>query len=396
MLPRPFPFLAGVSVVILATLIACQQHKSSGLPDSYVENGVAWAFGSVQLAELDAPGSVMVKRLPPEQGLNGSRYQVLGTITADAATAAAQRDIAYVDFHPSQERLLAYNYQLSFEARPTGAKKADEIVDIFAILRKGGRSYGNRQRVFLGHATFSAGADIASLNFAGGLNLSQIGNGVYAGQWALHYPHVQRIARTPWQGQCAHAIKLLPGQNLSQSPGQFVSCKPIPPQVDLCEGIPTKIGCFPLPPLPTKWSIFKKHTVAAPPGQPEVLAPAKAARPVFLLEAVADQADVYTMPNEVDEAKVVFVHPLVSVSDEASNAERCSKVFFALGRTVDGQENAACILKPAPASIEDGKLSCGVSVRFERAQTYLEKVCNITGVFRDQGGSRDTVQILKR
>lgn len=382
--------------IVLATLIACQQHRSSGSPDSYVENGIAWAFGSVQLADLDAPGAVVLKRLPPEQAINGRGYQLFGAIAADAHTAAAQRDIAYVDYHPSQERLLAYNYQLSFEPRPMGQKKADAIVDVFALLRKGGRSYGTRQKVFLGHATFSAGSDMASLNFAGGLNLSLIGNGVYAGQWALHYPHVQRISLTPWQGQCAQAIKLLPGQNLSQSPGQFVSCKPLPPQVDLCEGIPTKIGCFPLPPLPTKWSIFKKQPVAPISVQPDLLAPAQAPRPVFNLDAVADQSDVYTMPAEAEEAKVVFVHPLVAMTDEALNAERCGKVFFAVARSVDGQENAACVLKPATTSIEDGRLSCAVSVRFEHAQTYLEKVCNITGVFREQGGSRDTVQILKR
>jgi hypothetical protein len=395
-MPRPvsIPRLA-LPVFFAAILASCQQHRQSGSPEGYVENGVAWAFGSVQLTDVDAPGSVVLKRLPADQNVDGPRFRFFAAISAEANEAAAERELAYVDFHPSQERLLAYNYQLDFSERPVGAKQVGTIVDVHAVLRKGGRSFFGRQKVHLGSATFTPGADNTTVNLAAGLSLSLIANGVYSGQWALHYPQVARIVPMPWQGQCPKSVTQAPGQNPSQNPGQFESCKPLPPKVDLCEGNPCQEGCRPKPPLQSKLPVVQQQGPFNP-DQPQPAEPVKGQRPVVSLEAVADQPDVFIMPADVPEAKVLFVHDKLDVGDEQGNALRCAKAFFAVARSVDDQENASCFIKPAPASPQGGKLTCAVSVRFEQAQTYLEKVCNITAIFRGEGGRNDTVQVLKR
>lgn len=62
------------------------------------------------------------------------------------------RDFAYVDYHQSNDRLLAFAYELDATERAGQLG----VVDVFAVLRKSGRSYWNRQRVYLGTATFQA------------------------------------------------------------------------------------------------------------------------------------------------------------------------------------------------------------------------------------------------
>ena len=389
-------------VSLAAIFVGCHRHRETAAPESYVENGVPWAYGSVQLTDIDAPGSVMLKRLPPEQIVDGHRFRFFAAVNAQTHIAAAERDLAYVDFHPGQERLLAYNYQLEFVERSQGQQN---IVDIFGILRKGGRSYFGRQRVYLGNAVFGGAAEHANVNLADGLSLSLIGNGVYAGQWALHYPKVPHVVPIPWQAQCPKTVTQAPGQNPSQNPGQFLSCKPLPPAVDLCGGKPAKFGCYPKPPPPGKWQVLSPGTpqtghpaaeMSAPPPPAPPLSALSIKRAVTDLEPMGDKANVYFMAADTQEAKISFVHDKIEVLDDSTNAASCARLFFAVARTIDSQENVSCFIKPAPTAIEGGKLTCGVQIRFDRAETYLEKVCNITAVFREKGGSKETVQILKR
>lgn len=363
-----------IGLVLLATLNGCGMPTSDGDAEAYVENGVLWAYGSVQLADLEGPGSIVLKRRSPDQTLDTpnstSEWSLFGSMLA-----GDERDLAYVDFHPSTDRVLAYTYQLEVVRRAAQG----EVLDVFAMLRKAGRSYFQRQRVFLGTAVIESG-DSAPLTLAPNLKLSLIANGVFSGQWALHYPDVQKIVVKPWQGMCSRGPTQSPGQgpgqNPGQTPGQFDTCRPLPPEKDLCGGDPTKDGCRPLPPV----------------QQEPTLDPSTPDRSVGGLDHQGE--GVYLMGADVREAKMVFVSEKLTAADDSTNADLCTKKFYAVARTMGGRVNQACVLTPAPAASVDGKLACGLTIRFENAQTYLERVCDVSAVFKD--GDLQKVQVLKK
>lgn len=369
-----------IALALLATINGCGMPTSDGDSESYIENGVLWAYGSVQLADLEGPGSIMLKRRSPDQTVDTpnstSEWSLFGAILA-----GDERDLAYVDFHPMTDRLLAYTYQLEVVRRAAEG----EVLDVFAMLRKPGRSYFQRQRVFLGTATFAA-ADSAPLTLAPNLKLSMIANGVFAGQWALHYPDVQKVVVKPWQGMCNRGPTQSPGQgpgqNPGQTPGQFDICRPLPPEKDLCGGDPTKDGCRPLP--PTQQEPFTGGSDGSDQARPD------------LSQGVLEHQGngVYLMGADLREAKLVFVSEKLAAADDDANAELCAKKFYAVARTISGRVNQACVLTPAPAAAVDGKAACGLTIRFESAQTYLERVCDVSAIFKD--GDIHKVQVLKR
>jgi hypothetical protein len=349
---------------------ACSSPKQKANPEAYVENGTVWAFGTIQLTTLDAPGVVMLKRASADQTLD-TTYSLYGATQAAATSASTgQRDLAYGDLHPTSNRMLAYAYQVDVQMRSDYADAAD----VFALLKHAGRSYYNRERVYLGTAQFGRGGLLAQLSLADGLKLSLIADGPFAGQWALHYPDAPQYVSSPWQGQCARNVAQLPGQSPGQQVGQAMGCKPLPAQQDLCAGDPTKDGCRPAAP------VQQAPVQAAPAG----------------LETISEKDGVYAMGKDTPEAKLTFVSQTLKAGSDAENAQLCAKSFLAVGRTIGREVNAACVLKPAPAASADGKLTCAVTVSFSEAQTYMEKVCDVTGAFRGDAKDQSTIQVLKK
>lgn len=378
MIPRsirsPLMFLA-----FFATINGCRQTHTGASPDGYVENGIIWAYGSVQLADLDVPGSVMLKRVTTDQTLN--TYQLFGAVRA-TDIGGGERDLAYVDYHPTANKLLAYAYQLQFLNR-AGYKN---LIDVYAVLKKSGRTWPSAHQIFIGTANFQSGADFATLTLGQNLKLDMIADGVFAGQWALHYPEVQKIVTKPWAGMCPKVVTQIPGQTPGQNPGQFDSCRPVPPTNDLCKGDPTQGGCRPKPPVQT-------------PVQGKVgseLVKVEPTKAVTGLDAISAEDQVYVLEAAVSEAKIIFQSVVTKADADDVNAQTCAAKFFAIARTVGRQVNTSCILKPAPASVQDGMLTCALTVQFDRAETYLERVCDITAVFRGKPDEVQHIQVLKR
>lgn len=377
-------------VSLLLTFVAsgCKSHEQVGNAEAYVENGSLWAFGSVQLSNLEAPGAVMLKRTA-DQSVD-TPYSLYGAVQAITGDEPGERDLAYIDWHPTESKLLAYSYQLDYVVRAGTTNQ----IDVYGVLRKAGRSYYARQRVFLGTATFQAGSNLTRMDLANGLKLSHIANGVFAGQWALHYPDVKMVIVKPWQTICSRGVTQQPGQNPSQNPSQFDTCRPLPAQHDLCGGDPTKSGCRP-----------RNYPVSNRPPQTNLPTPPNAGQdddqtadlPVVAtgVDIVVGTAPSYAMDADVKEAKLVFIGQQAVDSDE-KNAEICSRKFYAVARTVGRQINGVCVIKPAPVARRDGKLTCAVTTSFEDARTYLEKVCNVTGLFQVSGEATQSVQLLKR
>jgi len=378
--------------LVFAASDGCKPPADSSTPDSYVENGVLWAYGTVQLVDLGQPGGIMLRRATVDQSVNtqpgqtpASVYTLYGAVKATSlgGVDGGERDVAYVDYHPTADKLLVYSYQLDFVERPVA--NGMTLVDTYALLKKAGRSYYGRQRVYLGTANFNNGATYAAVGLAQGLKLSLIASGVYAGQWALHYPDAPKVVATPLPGMCPEGVTQMPGQNLSQNLGQYQQCRPLPAQTDLCNGDPTQDNCRPEPPV--------QQASPSGGGAADAIGPAVTTSD---LQPVSGYQNVYVMNADVKEAKIVFTSPTLAAADDVTNASTCADKFYAVARTVNREINAACVVKPAPVSPVGGHLTCAVTVGFDRAQTYLERVCDITAIFRAGPDAAQHVQVLRR
>ncbi len=374
-----------ICICFLALPSACKPTSKGGSPEAYIENGKIWAYGSVQLAELNLPGSIKLERTNTVQSFDSNQigYTLFGEIEARTG-GRGRRMLSYFDYHPSNKKVLAYHYQLDFNLNNNNSNE----VYIYAFLRKAGQSYFKRQRVYLGVAKFRNGEKTALVHLNDGLQTSLIGDGVNSGQWAMHYPKIKKIVLTPYNGRCPKFVGQMPGQNPSQNPAQFRGCRPIPAQVDLCESNPSKLECQPQ--FPRTQPIRSNQ-----PNQPPQVQPPVNTRTTGLV-VVAGRDKVFTMEAGDQEAKVVFISENTSI-DASKNTEVCRSSFLAIAKTVGGQLNDSCILKPAPVQSENGKLTCAVSVKFNDAQTYMDKICNITAIFRASSRAESqTIQILKK
>lgn len=386
---KKIPLVLGF-LAIAGLAEGCKPHHSAGDSESYIENGKVWAYGSVQLTGISGLTKILIKRNTTVEGLDGgvpvqgrvAQYTLLGTVDD-----AEMKEMAYVDYHPSMERTLAFHYGIEFVHRN------QNTVDLWGILRKAGRSYYKRQKVYLGQAQIAPGADTGTVRLADGLKVSSIASGVFTGQWAFHYPDIKHVIIRPWSGMCTQSVTQRPGQAPGQNPGQFDTCRPIPKEHDLCGGDPTKAGCRPA-----------RHIVQSPVTQTPVT-PVPADQPVVIdepakivtgLEVISSEEQVFSLHDDVRTAKIVFVSEKRDVAGPEENAAACADSFMAVGRTVNRQINDSCVLKPAPAESENGKLTCAVTVTFEHASTYLENVCNITAVFRGSAPETQGIQVLRK
>ncbi len=385
------PWLRATKVPLFMAFVmvldGCKPHQSAGDSESYIENGKVWAYGSVQLTALADTPKILIKRNAVVQGLDAQgnqtetpKFSLLGTIDD-----AEMKELAYVDYHPTLDRPLAYHYGVEFFKRGTDAN-GSEIIDLFGILRKSGRSYYQRQKVYLGQARIGASDEAGKVTLADGMKISSIATGVFNGQWAFHYPDIRRIEIRPWSSMCSKSVSQRPGQTPGQNPGQFDTCRPMPKEHDLCNGDPTQQGCRPAPMV---------QSPSLPQDQTQT--PAKEpAKVVDGLEVISSDDQVFSLHDDIKTAKIVFVAQNRKVASEEENGSLCANEFMAVGRTLNRQINESCIIKPAPTETRDGQLTCAITVSFEQASTYLENVCNITAVFRGEQTESQVIQVLRK
>lgn len=378
-------FLAFVMV-----LDGCKAHQSAGESESYIENGKVWAYGSVQLTALADTPKILIKRNTVVQGLDAAgnqtetpKYSILGTIDS-----AEMKELAYVDYHPQMDRALAYHYNVEFFTRGTDTNGA-EIIDLFGLLRKSGRSYYQRQKVYLGQARITTSSETGAVALADGMKISSIATGVFSGQWAFHYPEIRRIEIRPWSTMCSKSVTQRPGQTPGQNPGQFDTCRPMPKEHDLCNSDPTQQGCRPAP-------MVQSPSLPQDPNVTPIDPAKEPAKVVDGLEVISSDEQVFSLHDDIKTAKIVFVAQNRKAGSEEENANVCASEFMAVGRTLNRQINEACVIKPAPTEIRDGQLSCAITVSFEQASTYLENVCNITAVFRGAESESQVIQVLRK
>ena len=353
---------AAMALGLVVSLGACRKGPRAAPVADFVDQGVTWAYGVVKLGPLDVPGAVLIRRQAAVQGVNSpATYSLLGATQAVTleGQGLAPRDLAYVDQHPTTSDLLVYAYTLDFQPRAANA----EQVDVFAVLRRAGRS-SPRLRRLIGSATLSGGADYATVALADGHRLARIADGAYAGQWAMWVDSPAQPL-SAWTGDaCTTPVRLLAGQLLTLAAGQTGlpsrPCRPLPPVQDLCGGDPTQTSCL----------VLGGAAVASPSPQPFILTGQDAA------------------------AKVTFVAKVATVADEAANAKACAARFYAVGQSIDRQLNGACVVRAAPVAPTAGRLTCAVTVSFDKPLSYLEKVCQVTGVFRGVGGAPDDIQTI--
>lgn len=357
-------------VLILALLVVgCRRATEGNTLRQYVENGRQWAYGLVRLTDLSGDFSIMIRRQ--------AGAQPLVTFSLEGRQGSDVKDVAYVDYHPQEDEVLAYVHSLEFRSQD-GLKG-----EVYAVLEKGGRSSYGRQYVHVGVATFENQQDLTLMRLDQGLHVSVIGEGPFAGQWALHYPDVQKIVLQSWQGICPRfdALSFGVGSEWGPLPGasSLDLCRPLMTQDDLCQSDPTKAGCRPKPPL-------------AAAGQ----GPDPARYSVENLEKIDVEKGIYGLARVSTDARLEFRARDVTVPDAKTNTEWCLQRFSAVGRTIGDRRNDACILTPTPAQPKEGLLTCAVTVGFDRAQTYMEKICNVVAIF--QGDTEDIVrlQVLKR
>jgi hypothetical protein len=389
-LPHFSKYLGALSIVALATVIlpsSCRPGSNHGETDTYIENGQLWAYGRVALTWLEGPGAIMLERVTTDQSVDtpatdsagrSQRFQLYGALLASTTETSGRRDLAYVDYHSSEEKLLAYAWSVEVSPRAGSADRHD----IYATLRKAGRSRPGYKKVFLGSAVLSKAGQVPALaarvDLEPGVKLSLIGEGVYQGQWALHFPEARMVTPPNFSGFCGQKVSQMPGQMPSQNPGQKTTCRPLPPQIDLCKGTPTQAGCRPQSPVQSK-------------------IPSQAPGEVTGLTPVGPETDrVYEVQESAPAGgKIVFESTVLS-ADENTNAELCSQRFFAVARTEGDQINTSCVLKAAPSTVRNGHLTCAVTVEFDNPQTYLEKICNVSGLFSGSSELVQTVQILRK
>ena len=363
----------------VSLMSACRDTPPTPSLQAYMDRDVAWALGEVQLTPVGGPAVVIVTRQAASVGSKTpSLYSIVGAAKA-SDTAPDQHALQYVDFHPTESQLLAYVFELDYIARA----QSPNVVDVWAVLRKGGLSYYHQQRVWLGSADFAAGVNHAGMTPAPGLKISQIASGIGAGQWAMHYPDATGLAPPPWQGMCPKVVTQSPGQTAEQAPGQSFSCRPTPAAHDLCGGTPLQPTCQPERPTQKSFAALVATPAAAEPD-----------KITTGLKPVDGATAVYAIADALVAAKVVFSSATLTAASDEANASACANQFYAVARSVDRQLNASCILKPAPAAVQNGKLSCGVSVTFDHPQTFLEKVCNISAVFHAASDEVQHIQVL--
>jgi len=355
-------------IVIVMITGGCRRQNGGSGPFQYEENGRKWAHGEVKVGDLTRDFSLVVQRKTSGQAFD--TYHLAARIGSDTVP------VAYVDLHPTQGIYLAYVYSVEF--RSQDGKQGN----IYGVLEKGGRSFNSRQYVHLGEASFKDQEDEAPLSLNQGVHVSEIVDGPFKGNLAVHYPEMAKVVSKPWQGLCPRYDSLSYGVPIdgggAASGATFDVCRPLTIENDLCQGDPTRPDCRPRPPI----------AAAVNRGEGQYR--------VENLEKLDVALASYALARVSTEGRIEFRSRQLAVTSAEMNREWCAEKFAAVGRTIGDRRNEACILRPSPAEPKDGFLTCAVTIGFERAQTYMEKTCNVTAIFMGPKDELVKIQVLKR
>lgn len=338
--------------------------------EAFVENGVTWGYGAIEVVPVTAPGQLMVERLTPELPLSDTNAKYLLFRAADTADQSDKTTPLFADYaaeDSSNRKLIAFVYDLRFALR----KGASDTLDVWAYLKRSGRTAQGKREIWLGTAKFAANSNLAMLTAAPGLQISQNAHGVRNGYWVMHFAKLPTTSNSQLAALCGERTDLagrLPNQLSTPS-----NCRPIPAFDDDCEGSPLKAECRPgLPAI----AADSTSVDLAPEG----------------LEALGDRTYKIATPGQPGSLR--FVAP-TQASTPDNNSRLCKEQFYAVGRTTGDRVNPACALSigasPTPVN---GKLACRVLVQFEQPMIYAEKICNVVAVFRGDNFKTQVAQVL--
>jgi hypothetical protein len=360
--------LGAFLLIFLVISTACRRQGGGSTAFEYEENGRKWAHGEVKVGDFSRDFSLSLQRKSSGQPFD--IYHLVARVGSDVLP------IAYVDLHPKEEIYLAYVFTVEFRSQD------GKLGDVYAVLEKGGRSFNGRQYVHLGRASFIDREDESSFSLIGGLHVSEIVDGPFKGNLGLHYPQMSKIVSKPWQGLCprfeslSFGIPIEGGASPSGTAQEL--CRPLNMENDLCQGEPTRPDCRPKPPVSaTSGNESSQYRVEN-------------------LEKLDVAQAIYALARVSNEGRIEFRSRQIKVTSADMNREWCAEKFAAVGRTIGDRRNDACVLRPTPTEPKDGFLTCAVTIGFERAQTYMEKVCNVTAILGGPSGEMVRVQVLKR
>jgi hypothetical protein len=355
-------------LLFLVISTACRRQAGGSSAYEYEENGRKWAHGEVKVGDFSRDFSLSLQRKSSGQPFD--IYHLVARVGSDTLP------IAYVDLHPKEEIYLAYVYTVEFRSQD------GKLGDVYAVLEKGGRTFNGRQYVHLGRASFKDREEETSFTPNGGVHVSEIVDGPFKGNLGIHYPQLSKIVSKPWQGVCPRFDSLsygIPVEGGASPLGAALElCRPLNMENDLCQGDPTRSECRPKPP--------QTVTIGNDSGQYRV----------ENLEKLDVAQAIHALARVSTEGRIEFRSSQIKVTSADMNRQWCDEKFAAVGRTIGDRRNDACVLRPTPTEPKDGFMTCAVTIGFERAQTYMEKVCNVTAIFGGASGEMVRVQVLKR
>lgn len=362
-------------ILLTVYFLACKDNSSDSTLTirKYTTNDEVWGYGPALLAAPNDRAQVIMQRLTDANNLDSDDSYKLLVSTPSQDGSTERTEPLYVDKYDEDTRqLLIYEHTVEYSPRAG----RPNVIDAYFVLKHESPTYPAVKRIPIATAEFRTSANIATARF---LNLSPSGlparlsyvksAGDFSGRWAIHYLDVDYPSRkNEW---CRLAVEL---PDAAETQEEREQCRAKPPTDDICKSNPFTPGC--LPNGPTLVSDSDEFSGVVDVG--------------FLVAPRVYRVDVVS-----GRAEVAFVSQKIA-SEIDTNAEICNKQFYALGRTIGGRINDSCLVELLPsADPTNGKATCRVEVSFNAPQTYLDRVCNVTGVFVTGNGlDFDSAQIL--
>lgn len=409
---RKIPYsLLIVGSLGLALFSRCRPSSKPTTSDleHYFENNQLWALGQVTLGDIAQMPDIFIKTVSPSRsptlpGTGGSAPQkastdqTLGDYQLSGQIGGESKDVAFVDYHPTETKLLSYIYRLEVLGSGTGQWT------VYARLFKTPKM-AKRAMIVLGTIGAMPSDQPQKLQLAMNINRSMIVDGPMLGFWALHIPDVAKTVVQPWLGICPRNEVVqtaqgplvvgqtsttqtgqMPGQTVGQNPlqgpGQGNVCRSLAVELDLCGGDPMATGC--LPPIDR---LLQKKSDNGDDGdlqtKVEII---KGATPI------GDSSQSYVIDKSVEYAQFAITFPKVSVKTEMENNDLCNSGLLTVQKTVGGLANPTCSVTVIPSSPRLSKvaatggngglpvlqmLRCALQVQFTNPRTYLERVCQL-------------------
>lgn len=390
-----------------AALFHCRPSTKTPVSDveQYIDQNQLWAVGQVKLGDASQVPDIFIKTANQRpngqvQGTSGTVQktafdQSLGNYQLIGRVAGEEKDVAIVDYHPTENKLLSYIYGLEVIGSKTGQWT------VYGRLYKTPK-FARRSMVVLGTLAGMPSDQPQKIQIASNLNRSVIVEGAMLGYWALHVPEVQKTIVKPWLGICPRQDVIqtaqgplvvgqssttqtaqIPGQSVGQNPLQGPAqgnvCRSLSADLDLCGGNPLAPGCVPQIDPAILGSLAQKDRGDS----------------IIRIEVIKGAAKVtgrelsYVMDKAVEYAQFVVDFPKIAVQSESENNDYCNKGLLSVQKTVGGMGNPTCsvtVIPSTPRSFQGSagvnpdlkqSLRCSIQVQVKNPTTFLERVCQL-------------------